>query len=110
MAARARWWRADYDGHPDRSVDEIEQWAREHDLPYFDEQLHFPDLRIEYEELDGRFARRTSRSSPSTIAAPTVLLPAGRVHGVSRVQCATGWPERWRPERGGAGFAEEMLG
>jgi hypothetical protein len=31
-----------------------QQWALEHDLPYFDDQVHFPDLRIEYEELDGR--------------------------------------------------------
>jgi hypothetical protein len=45
--------RDDYDGHPDRNEVEIAQWALEHDLPYFDEQLHFPDLRIEYEELDG---------------------------------------------------------
>ena len=27
----------------------------EHDLPYFDEQVHFPDLRIEYAEIDGRW-------------------------------------------------------
>jgi hypothetical protein len=46
--------RDDYDGHPDRDAREIEQWAGEHDLPYFDEQVHFPDLRIEYEEIDGR--------------------------------------------------------
>ena len=46
--------RDDYDGHPDRDAQEIEEWAREHDLPYFDDQVHFPDLRIEYEELDGR--------------------------------------------------------
>ena len=26
---------------------------REHDLPYFDEQVHFPDVRIEYEEPNG---------------------------------------------------------
>ena len=32
----------------------MKQWALEHDLPYFDEQVHFPDLRIEYEEIDGR--------------------------------------------------------
>jgi hypothetical protein len=24
--------------------------AHEHDLPYFHDQVHFPDLRIEYEE------------------------------------------------------------
>ena len=46
--------RGDCSGRPDRDEHEIEQWAREHDLPYFDEQVHFPDLRIEYEELDGR--------------------------------------------------------
>jgi len=45
--------RDDYDGHPDRDAREIEAWALEHDLPYFDEQVHFPDLRIEYEEADG---------------------------------------------------------
>jgi hypothetical protein len=45
--------RADSDGRPDRTEREIEEWAREHDLPYFDEKVHFPDFRIEY-ELDGR--------------------------------------------------------
>jgi hypothetical protein len=44
----------DYDGHPDRDPREIEEWALEHELPYFDDQVHFPDLRIEYEEIDGR--------------------------------------------------------
>jgi DNA-binding MarR family transcriptional regulator len=46
--------RDDYDGHPDRDQHEIAEWAREHDLPYFDEQVHFPDARIEYEDADGR--------------------------------------------------------
>jgi hypothetical protein len=46
--------RADYDGHPDRTDEEIREWAREHDLPYFDEEVHFPDLRIEYRHRDGR--------------------------------------------------------
>jgi hypothetical protein len=46
--------RDDYDGHPNLDAREIEAWALEHELPYFDEQVHFPDLRIEYEELDGR--------------------------------------------------------
>jgi hypothetical protein len=43
----------DYDGHPDREPHEIEEWARERDLPYFDEQVHFPDVRIEYRDADG---------------------------------------------------------
>jgi hypothetical protein len=45
--------RADSDGRPDRGEDEIRDWARDHDLPYFDSQVHFPDYRIEY-EVDGR--------------------------------------------------------
>jgi hypothetical protein len=40
----------DSDGRPDRSPEEIEEWAREHNLPYFDGQVHFPDVRIEYED------------------------------------------------------------
>jgi hypothetical protein len=44
----------DYDGHPDRTPDEIREWAYEHDLPYFDDEVHFPDVRVEYQESDGR--------------------------------------------------------
>ncbi len=45
--------RSDSDGRPDRDDEEIRDWARDHDLPYFDGQVHFPDYRIEY-EVDGR--------------------------------------------------------
>lgn len=45
--------KSDSDGRPDRGEHEIRDWAREHDLPYFDGQAHFPDYRIEY-EVDGR--------------------------------------------------------
>jgi hypothetical protein len=44
--------RPDSDGRPGRDENEIRDWAREHDLPYFDDQVHFPDYRIEY-EIDG---------------------------------------------------------
>jgi hypothetical protein len=47
--------RPDYDGHPDRTAEEIRDWALEHDLPYFDGEMHFPDLRVEYQEPDGRW-------------------------------------------------------
>lgn len=47
--------RSDYDGHPDRTDDEIRDWAREHDLPYFDDEVHFPDLRMQYRDADGRW-------------------------------------------------------
>jgi DNA-binding MarR family transcriptional regulator len=43
----------DGDGRPDREPREIADWAFEHDLPYFDGHVHFPDVRIEY-EVDGR--------------------------------------------------------
>jgi DNA-binding MarR family transcriptional regulator len=45
--------RKDSDGRPDREPEEIARWAREHDLPYDDEHVHFPDARIEYEDRDG---------------------------------------------------------
>ena len=44
--------RADSDGRPDRAPEEIEAWAREHELPFFDGSVHFPDARIEYEDQD----------------------------------------------------------
>jgi hypothetical protein len=47
--------RDDYDGYPDRTADEIREWAREHELPYFDHEVHRPDVRIEYQEPDGRW-------------------------------------------------------
>jgi DNA-binding MarR family transcriptional regulator len=46
--------RKDNDGRPIREPEEIALWARQHDLPYDDEQVHFPDLRIEYDDRDGR--------------------------------------------------------
>jgi len=45
--------RKDSDGRPDREPHEIAHWAREHDLPYDDGHVHFPDARIEYEDRDG---------------------------------------------------------
>ena len=44
----------DGSGQPNRDAREIERWALEHDLPYFDGHVHFPDLRIDYLEPDGR--------------------------------------------------------
>lgn len=43
----------DSDGRPARSEAEIAAWAREHNLPYFDDQVHFPDVRIEYQDANG---------------------------------------------------------
>ena len=46
----------DSDGRPDRTDDEIRAWAAEHQLPYDDEHVQFPDVRIEYQDRDGRRA------------------------------------------------------
>jgi len=43
----------DCDGRPDREPEEIARWAREHELPYDDGHVHFPDARIEYEDREG---------------------------------------------------------
>jgi hypothetical protein len=45
--------RSDTDGRPKRDRREIEEWAREHELPFFDDRVHFPDFRVDY-QLDGR--------------------------------------------------------
>ena len=46
--------RPDSDGRPDRTRDEIQDWAHEHDLPMDEDGVQFPDVRIEYEWPDGR--------------------------------------------------------
>jgi hypothetical protein len=46
--------RSDSDGQPLRDEDEIERWAIAHTLPYQDEHVQFPDVRIEFEDRDGR--------------------------------------------------------
>jgi len=46
--------RRDSTGRPDRAAEEIERWARERHLPYVDGHVEFPDVRIEYDERDGR--------------------------------------------------------
>jgi hypothetical protein len=48
--------RRDSDGRPDRSADDVAQWARELQLPMDGDHVQFPDLRIEYDERDGRRA------------------------------------------------------
>lgn len=47
----------DSDGRPDRTPEEIQEWAREHGLPYFDGHVHFPDVRIEYQDANGDVRR-----------------------------------------------------
>lgn len=49
--------RDDRDGHHERTLDEVRAWAADHDLPFFDREVHFPDVRVEYQEPDGRWGR-----------------------------------------------------
>jgi hypothetical protein len=66
--------RPDSDGRPDRDPREIAQWAQEHELPHFDDQVHFPDFRIEY-DLDGREGHQDVEVLTAHTVAPTP--PAG---------------------------------
>jgi len=54
------------------------EWAHDHDLPYFDDQVHFPDLRIEYKENTTERFFPISPSDPgSMILTATSTLPPG---------------------------------
>ncbi|MEP6941243.1 MAG: hypothetical protein ABI846_15860 [Rudaea sp.] len=46
--------RRDGNGRPDRHAEEIAEWAAAHHLPMRDEHVQFPDVRVEYDERDGR--------------------------------------------------------
>jgi hypothetical protein len=90
--------RDDCDGRPDRAAHEIQQWAAAHELPYFDDQVHFPDLRIDYEELDGRHLRED-------IEVVTVHYRGGHGAAVSRsgFSCYGGFTARLSGRSGGRG-------
>ena len=42
--------RADNTGRPDRTPEEISAWVKDHDLPYQNGRVRFPDARIEFED------------------------------------------------------------
>ena len=62
--------RPDSDGRPDRDEREIERWANEHDLPYFDNHVHFLISASSTSSMDA-ITTRMSRSSPRITAART---------------------------------------
>ncbi len=88
--------RPDSDGRPDRDAAEIAQWAVEHNLPYFDEQVHFPDVRIEYEDTDGR--SREEDVEVTTVHYRGAHAAAAARSGFSRY---SGMAARVSPGRGG---------
>jgi DNA-binding MarR family transcriptional regulator len=100
--------RDDYDGHPDRTPDEIREWACEHDLPYFDDEVHFPDVRIEYQEPDGRWEREDIE-----VITPHYRGAHGASVGRSGFSCYRGISLRISGRSGGGsrrlgGLAEEL--
>lgn len=72
--------RKDSDGRPDRAESEIAEWAREHDLPYFDDQVHFPDFRIEYELRRPRAPRRRRGDDGQLSRKPRGLAYSSGLH------------------------------
>ena len=81
--------RADSDGRPDRDASEIADWAREHDLPYFDGHVHFPDARIEYEDAGRPLGSpgRRGRDAPLPWCARRCREPVG-LFNIPRVERA----------------------
>ena len=89
--------RPDSDGRPDRDPREIAQWALEHELPYFDDRVHFPDFRIEY-DLDGREGHRDVEvASRLSASLRPRAVPTRGVRALTRLRAAPGrattrWP------------------
>lgn len=103
--------RPDYDGHPDRTDDEIREWAREHDLPYFDEEVHFPDLRIEYRDREEREDHEDIEVTTEHYRgehAASVAQSGFSCYGGSSLRIGGGGGGRGGGGRHG-GLAEEML-
>ncbi len=104
--------RPDADGRPDRDEREIEQWAHDHDLPFFDGQVHFPDCRIEYRDIDGREDHRDVE-----VVTEHYRGAHGAAVARSGFSCYRGGTARIGGGRGGSrggggahgGLAEEML-
>jgi hypothetical protein len=105
--------RSKSDGRPDREEHEIRDWALTHDLPYFDEQVHFPDVRIEWDDERGR--SREQDIEVTTEHYRGAHAAAAARSGFSRYQAGSvavfGGGGRGRGRRGGGapGLAEEML-
>jgi len=104
--------RPDADGRPDRDPREIEQWAHEHDLPFFDGHVHFPDLRLEYEWPDGR--RDIENVEVTTLHYRGAHAAAKARAGFTRYRAGGGRVGARTSRRGGRPFdpdvAGEMLG
>jgi hypothetical protein len=105
--------RRDSDGRPDREQEEIERWAHAHHLPIVDDHVQFPDVRIEYDERDGR--RAVEDVEVTTLHYRGALAGAKARAGFTSYRAAgTRLGGVRRSGSGGRGFdprvAEEVLG
>jgi DNA-binding PadR family transcriptional regulator len=104
--------RADSDGRPTRTPDEVQAWAREHDLPMVDGRLQFPDFRIEYEHADGR--RDVEDVEVTTLHYRGAHASGKDAAGFTQFRASTARIGGSNGHRGGAPFdphaAEELLG
>jgi hypothetical protein len=104
-------------GRPERDPEEVERWARERHLPCVDGHVEFPDVRIEYEDRDGRRGAedvevttphyRGAHAAAKARSGFTCYRAVGARLGGARLGCLSGG------RRGGRGFdprvAEELL-
>lgn len=103
--------KSDSDGRPTRTRDEINEWAKEHELPVVNDRVQFPDVRIEYQTPDGR---RDVEDVEVMTAHYRGMHAAGKVQaGFTRFRGAAG-RVGGRSSRAGAApfdprFAEELL-
>jgi hypothetical protein len=96
--------REDSDGRPDRKVEEIQEWAVDHNLPCDDEgHVQFPDVRIEY-DIEG-----CDHTLDVEVMTPHYRGAHARAKSSAGFACyGTGGGGRGG-SRSGAGLAEEML-
>ena len=104
--------RADSDGRPSRTQEEIKEWAREHDLPVIEGRVQFPDFRVEYEHPDGR--RDVENVEITTLHYRGAHASAKAAAGFTRFRASTARVGGSSTNRAGAPFdphaAEELLG
>ena len=99
---------SDASGRPDRDQREIERWALEHDLPFFDGHVHFPDVRLEYEWPDGR--RDVENVEVTTLHYRGAHASAKARAGFTRFRATGGRVGGRSGRRGGRPFDPDVAG
>jgi hypothetical protein len=87
--------RADSTGRPDRESEEIQAWAREHELPFFDGSVHFPDARIEYEDPDRHIRHEDIEVVTEHYRGAHAAGTVRRIQDVRNSNHVQHWQSRW---------------